>query len=164
MTDATMKRSKLSTNIVGSQEKIPDFSVNGSRVIFDGWLKVDTTARGEDTEVPKLKVGDKVSLEEIVIDARQTDPPNRYTEAGLIKELEKRGIGRPSTYASIMKTIIDRGYVAKEGRTLLPTDTGDVVSTFLETHFTDYISDTFTSEMENELDEIAEGKRTYLKL
>ena len=163
MADATMKRSKLITNIVGSSETIPDFSVNGSRVVFPGWLAVDTRARGEDTEVPKLAIGDTVNVREIEIETKQTEPPNRYTEAGLIKELEKRGIGRPSTYASIMKTITDRGYVLKEGRTLLPTDTGDVVSTFLEQHFADYISDTFTSEMEDELDEIAEGKRTYVK-
>lgn len=163
MADATMKRTKLITNIIDSKEEIPDFAVNGSRVVFDGWLKVDTGARGEDTEVPKLAVGDSVDLKKIDIEAKQTQPPGRYTEAGLIKELEKRGIGRPSTYASIMKTITDRGYVVKEGRTLIPTDTGDVVSSFLEKHFADYISDTFTSEMEDELDEIAEGKRTYVK-
>jgi DNA topoisomerase I len=163
MADATMKRSKLIANITETKETIPDFAVTGSRVIFDGWLKVDTGARGEDTEVPKLAVGDKLNLKEIAIEAKQTQPPSRYSEAGLIKELEKRGIGRPSTYASIMKTITDRGYVVKEGRTLIPTDTGDVVSTFLEQHFADYISDTFTSEMEDELDEIAEGKRTYVK-
>ncbi len=163
MADATIKRSKLITNITNGKEEIPDFAVNGSRVVFDGWLRVDTAARGEDTEVPKLAIGDSVDLNKIEIEAKQTQPPSRYTEAGLIKELEKRGIGRPSTYASIMKTITDRGYVLKEGRTLFPTDTGDVVSTFLEQHFTDYIGDTFTSEMEDKLDEIAEGKRTYIK-
>ncbi len=163
MADATIKRSKLITNITDSKEEIPDFAVNGSRVVFDGWLKVDTQARGEDTEVPKLAVGDSVAIQSVTIEAKQTQPPNRYTEAGLIKELEKRGIGRPSTYASIMKTITDRGYVLKEGRTLIPTDTGDVVSSFLEKHFIDYISDTFTSDMEDKLDQIAEGNRTYLK-
>jgi DNA topoisomerase-1 len=79
----------------------------------------------------------------------------------LVKELEKRGIGRPSTYASIINTIVERGYVEKDGRTLKPTDTGDVVSTFLENNFENYISDTFTAEMEDELDQIAEGKREY---
>jgi DNA topoisomerase I len=163
MADAAIQRTKLSANIVSSTETIPDFSVVGSRVIFDGWLKVDTAARGEDTEVPLVKTGDALTVQEVLLEAKQTQPPSRYTEAGLIKELEKRGIGRPSTYASIMKTITDRGYVLKEGRTLFPTDTGDVVSSFLEQHFADYISDTFTSEMEDELDEIAEGKRTYVK-
>lgn len=163
MSDAKLKRTKITTNLKESQETIPDFAVNGSRVMFDGWLKVDPAARGEDTEVPKLKVGETVVVKSIDIEAKQTQPPNRYTEAGLIKELEKRGIGRPSTYASIMKTIIDRGYVDKEGRTLIPTDTGDVVSSFLEDHFANYISDTFTSEMEDELDEIANGERSYQK-
>lgn len=163
MSDAELKRTKIIVNILGSTETIPDFSVNGSRLTFDGWLKVDPRARGEDTEVPALTVGDALTLKELVIDAKQTTPPNRYTEAGLIKELEKRGIGRPSTYASIMNTITQRGYVLKEGRTLIPTDTGDVVSTFLEQHFADYISDTFTSDMEDQLDQIAEGNRTYVK-
>ena len=163
MADATLKRTKLIANVTDSKETIPDFAVNGSRVIFDGWLKADPRARGEDTEVPKLAKGDMLSCKSVDIEAKQTQPPNRYTEAGLIKELEKRGIGRPSTYASIMNTIVQRGYVEKEGRTLIPTDTGDVVSTFLEEHFADYISDDFTSEMEDELDEIATGDRTYLK-
>ncbi len=163
MADATMKRSKLITNIKDGKETIPDFAVTGSQIVFPGWLAVDTGARGEDTEVPKLAVGDALTLKEIEVEEKATLPPNRYSEAGLIKELEKRGIGRPSTYASIMNTITERGYTIKEGRTLIPTDTGDVVSSFLEQHFADYISDTFTSEMEDELDEIAEGKRTYVK-
>ncbi len=104
-----------------------------------------------------------MAVKEVEIEGKETQPPSRYTEAGLIKELEKRGIGRPSTYASIMQTLNDRGYVERQGRTLIPTDTGDVVSTFLEAHFPTYISDTFTSEMEDELDEIAEGKRGYEK-
>ena len=163
MADATLLRTKLSTNVTDAKESIPDFSVNGSRVIFDGWLKIDPSARGEDTEVPKLHEGDKLTCKSVEIEAKQTQPPNRYTEAGLIKELEKRGIGRPSTFASIMNTIVARGYVEKEGRTLIPTDTGDVVSTFLEEHFMDYIGDDFTSEMEDELDEIASGERDYVK-
>ena len=163
MSDATMMRTKMSANITSDTETIPDFSVNGSQIVFPGWLVADTRARGEDTEVPKLSVGDALTLQSIAIEAKQTQPLGRYSEAGLIKELEKRGIGRPSTYASIMKTITDRGYVVKEGRTLIPTDTGDVVSSFLEKYFGDYISDTFTSDMENELDEIAEGTRTYVK-
>lgn len=163
MADAIVKRTKLLVNVTDSRESIPDFAVNGSRVIFDGWLKADPRARGEDTEVPKLTNGDILTAKGVAIEAKQTQPPNRYTEAGLIKELEKRGIGRPSTYASIMNTIVQRGYVEKEGRTLIPTDTGDVVSTFLEEHFADYISDDFTSDMETQLDEIATGDRKYVK-
>ncbi len=163
MTDAQMKRTKVLINVTDAKEIIPDFAVNGSRVTFPGWLAADPAARGEDTEVPKIAAGEAVKVRELEIEAKQTQPPNRYSEAGLIKELEKRGIGRPSTYASIMKTIIDRGYVLKEGRTLIPTDTGDVVSSFLEKHFLEYIDDDFTSDMENQLDDIANGDREYAK-
>ena len=114
-------------------------------------------------ELPKVKEKDPLSLVEARSEGKETQPPGRYSEAGLVKELEKRGIGRPSTYASIIRTLETRGYVDKQGRTLLPTATGDVVSTFIEGNFGEYISDTFTAEMENELDEIAEGKRKYEK-
>lgn len=144
-----------------SDADIPQFSANGSRIMFPGWLALDTKARGEDVELPKLTKGEKCDVVTMGSLEKQTEPPNRYTEAGLIKELEKRGIGRPSTYASIMNTIQQRGYVEKTGRTLTPTATGMVVSGFLEEHFPDYISDTFTAEMEDELDEIARGEREY---
>ena len=163
MADATLKRTKLSTNVANSSEVIPDFAVNGSRVVFDGWLKADPRARGEDTEVPKLAEGDTLKCAAVEIEAKQTQPIGRYSEAGLIKELEKRGIGRPSTFASIINTIVARGYVEKEGRTLIPTDTGDVVSSFLEKHFMEYIGDDFTSGMEDQLDDIASGDRAYIK-
>lgn len=163
MADAQMKRTKILANVTGTKEIIPDFAVNGSRVVFDGWLAADPRARGEDVEVPKISKGDSLSCKSMAVEGKQTQPPSRYSEAGLIKELEKRGIGRPSTYASTMKTITDRGYVIKEGRTLMPTDTGDVVSTFLETHFAEYIGDDFTSDMEDQLDDIATGDRTYRK-
>ncbi len=159
MADARLKRMKVVCNV--ESVSIPDFIVRGSRVVFDGWLKADPTARSEDIEIPKVAKGDSLTVTEVSSEAKQTQPPNRYTEAGLIKELEKRGIGRPSTYATIMRTLNTRGYVTKEGKTLIPTDTGDVVSSFLENNFLKYISDTFTAEMENELDEIADGKREY---
>lgn len=142
---------------------IPQFSTNGSRILFPGWLALDTKARGEDVELPKLSVGDSLAVLSLTSTEKQTEPPKRYTEAGLIKELEKRGIGRPSTYASIMKTIQDRGYAEKDGRTLKPTATGMVVSGWLEEHFAEYVSDSFTAEMEDELDEIARGERGYEK-
>ena len=161
MTDAKLLKTKIVTNVIGGD--IPNFVANGSRTLFDGWLKADPAARGDDVELPKGVMRETLTLIEIHSEAKQTQPPSRYTEAGLIKELEKRGIGRPSTYASIMKTLSDRGYVEKQGRTLYPTDVGDVVSSFLEQHFDNYISDTFTAEMEDELDQIAEGKREYTK-
>jgi len=170
MKDASTVRTKITLNLdVRRQDvgrptsNIPDFYANGSVVTDEGWLKADPRAKGEDTFLPQLAVGDALALNGIESEEKYTQPPNRYTEAGLIKELEKRGIGRPSTYASIMKTITDRGYVIKEGRTLIPTATGDVVSSFLEKHFGNYISDTFTAEMEDELDQIADGTRDYEK-
>ncbi len=162
MSDAKLLKTKIIANIQNGV--IPNFTINGSRVLFPGWLSVDQGARGEDVELPEVKIGENLLLVELHSDEKETGPRGRYTEAGLVKELETRGIGRPSTYASIIKTIIDRGYVDKEGKSLFPTDTGDVVSTFLETNFTNYISDTFTAEMENKLDKIAEGKGKYEKI
>ncbi|MCX6787984.1 MAG: type I DNA topoisomerase [Candidatus Kaiserbacteria bacterium] len=152
----------MRTNVAAkANAKIPLFTANGSRMLFPGWLALDTAARGEDVELPKLAQGDALTLLSLASEEKQTEPPNRYTEAGLIKELEKRGIGRPSTYASIMKTIQDRGYVEKLGRALKPTATGMVVSGWLEENFPEYVSDTFTAEMEDKLDEIARGERGY---
>lgn len=161
MSDARILRTKISANI--DSKSIPNFSANGGQTIFPGWLKADPDAAGEDVELPKVSEGDSIHLIELSSEERATEPPSRYTEAGLIKELEKRDIGRPSTYASIMKTLVDRGYVDRQNRTLYPTDTGDVVSSFLEQNFANYISDTFTAEMENELDDISNGKRDYTK-
>ncbi len=158
MSAAKMMRTGLAAK---ASVDIPLFTANGSRVIFPGWLALDTKARGEDVELPKLAIGDSLTLLSLGAEEKQTEPPNRYTEAGLIKELEKRGIGRPSTYASIMKTIQDRGYVEKVARALKPTATGMVVSGWLEENFPEYVSDTFTADMEDQLDEIARGERGY---
>ena len=161
MADAKLSRAKVSANI--KEGGIPDFSATGTRVMFDGWLACDTRARGEDVELPKVEINETLTLKDIVSEEKHTEPPSRYTEAGLVKELEKRGIGRPSTYASIIKTLHDRKYVERDNRSLKPTDTGEVVSTFLEKNFMNYISDSFTAEMEDELDDIADGKREYVK-
>lgn len=162
MTDAKLLKTKIKAVIEG-QPDLPAFAANGSRLLFPGWLKVDSGARGEDVELPICKVGEKLELIQLEKLEKFTEPPGRYSEAGLVKELEERGIGRPSTYASIMRTLEDREYVKKEGKTLFPTDTGEVVSDFLETNFAEYISDTFTAEMEDELDEISRGEREYVK-
>ncbi len=161
MKEARLLKTKIIANI--EKEEIPDFRINGSRVLYEGWLMVDRGAKGDDTNLPEVIIGEKLNLIDLDSKEKETQPKGRYTEAGLVKELESRGIGRPSTYASIIKTIIDRGYVNKEGKTLFPTDTGDVVSSFLEDNFTNYISDTFTAEMENKLDDIANGKGEYKK-
>jgi len=161
MADAKLLRTKITAAI--KESGIPDFSATGSRVVFDGWLACDTRARGEDIELPKVEKNETLMLKDILSEEKHTEPLPRYSEAGLVKELEKRGIGRPSTYAAIIKTLHDRKYVEKDGRALKPTDTGEVVSTFLEENFMNYINDTFTAEMEDELDDIASGKREYVK-
>jgi DNA topoisomerase-1 len=164
MKDALVMRTKIIacvTDGASFDQNFPDFSATGSRVVKDGWLSADPASKGDDILLPKVGEEEEVRLLDMVNLEKQTEPPNRYSEAGLIKELEKRGIGRPSTYASIIDTIIGRGYVEKDGRSLKPTDVGDVVSTFLENNFENYISDTFTAEMEDELDQIANGEREY---
>ncbi|HEY4522865.1 MAG TPA: type I DNA topoisomerase, partial [Candidatus Paceibacterota bacterium] len=160
MAAARIMRTKVEAE---ASAKVPHFVANGSRVLFPGWLALDTRSRGEDVELPKLAAGESLDLLSLDATEKRTEPPNRYTEAGLIRELEKRGIGRPSTYASIMKTIQDRGYVEKLGRALQPTATGMVVSGWLEENFAQYISDSFTALMEDELDQVARGERDYTK-
>ncbi len=162
MIDAQTIRTKITAHAHGYD--IPDFSITGSQIKSLGWLLADPASRGDDIELPKVSAGEKLNLKEVKTEEKQTEPPGRYSEAGLVKELEKRGIGRPSTYASIIKTLEDRGYVEKINKALVPTDTGDVVSSFLEANFPTYISDDFTAEMEDELDGIAEGKLEYVKV
>ena len=162
MTDADILRTKIVANIHGAT--IPNFSIGGSRTLFPGWLIADPQAKGDDIELPKVNIGEELDLLSINAEGKQTQPPPRYSEAGLVKELEKRGIGRPSTYASTIKTILDREYVEKLGSALKPTDTGEVVSTYVEKNFEKYISDEFTAEMEDELDDIALGKLSYIKV
>lgn len=162
MTDAKTIRTKILAR--ASESDVPIFSANGSRVTFNGWLAADPAARGEDTYLPEIKKDDPLKLLKIEKEGKETQPPPRFTEAGLVKELEKRGIGRPSTYAPTIKTIVDRGYVEKEGRALHPTDTGEVVSDFLSEHFENYISDSFTAQMEDDLDNIANGEDKYEKV
>lgn len=164
MKDAKILRTKISAKTASMPN---NFSSNGSTTIYPGWLLCDYQARGEEVELPTYTIGENLKLIEARNIEKQTEPPNRYSEAGLVKELEARGIGRPSTYASIISTIIAREYVEKypppTGKALKPTDTGMVVSQFLEDHFIKYIGDDFTAEMENELDEIASGDRDYTK-
>lgn len=163
MKDAKILRTKISAKTKSMQD---NFSVNGSTTIYPGWLMCDQEARGEEVELPKYNINESLDLIESRNTEKQTEPPNRYSEAGLVKELESRGIGRPSTYASIISTLIAREYVEKYpmgGKALKPTDTGMVVSSFLEDNFIKYIGDDFTAEMENKLDEIASGDLEYTK-
>lgn len=167
MSDAKISRNKITANAIHTQKanletSVPDFTITGSRVIFDGWLKADPDSVGEDVILPALVIKSPLSLLDLRSLEKFTEPPSRYTEAGLIKELEKRGIGRPATYANTIRTLEEREYVNKINKSLIPTDTGDVVSSFLEEHFDKYISDTFTASMEDKLDDIAAGNAEYV--
>ncbi len=142
------------------------FSASGRTITFHGFLKAyvedidDASKRRDDAEarLPDLAQGAAVSAATLSPEGHETKPPSRYTEATLIKELEEREIGRPSTYASIIKTIIDRGYVYKKGTALVPAWLAFSVTRLLKEHFTRQISYEFTADMEDRLDEIAAGR------
>ena len=143
------------------------FSASGRVITFHGFLKAyvegtdDASATKDDAEtrLPALEQGDSVSAASVSAAGHETKPPSRYTEATLIKELEDREIGRPSTYASIIKTIIDRGYVYKKGTALVPAWLAFSVTRLLEEHFDRLVSYEFTAGMEDVLDEIAAGRK-----
>lgn len=137
------------------------FSSSGTVIEFPGFLKVYEESSDDvatDTEtLPELKAGETVKIKTTKKTEHETKPPSRLTEAGLIQVLEKEGIGRPSTYASTISTIVDRGYVTRQGNTLIPTFTALIVSKLLSNFFPQYVDLKFTAEMEEKLDEIAEG-------
>ncbi|WP_050726571.1 type I DNA topoisomerase [Vulgatibacter incomptus] len=142
------------------------FAASGLRIVFPGFLRAyvegsdDAQAALEERErlLPALKAGDTLRLDKLEAEGHETKPPPRYTEASLIQLMEKEGIGRPSTFATIVATIIDRGYVVKQANQLVPTFTAFVVSDLLENHFPDLVDLGFTSQMEQSLDAIAEGQ------
>ncbi|UFN70529.1 type I DNA topoisomerase [Vibrio alginolyticus] len=126
---------------------------------FDGWTRVQRPmGKNEDTILPAVQLGDKLSLESLDPKQHFTKPPARYTEAALVKELEKRGIGRPSTYASIISTIQDRGYVKVDQRRFYAEKMGEIVTDRLDDSFNDLMKYDFTARMEQKLDQIAEGE------
>ncbi|HXH21611.1 MAG TPA: type I DNA topoisomerase [Dehalococcoidia bacterium] len=139
-----------------------------SAVRFPGYRQVYEEARDDDSAdqpagppLPELDAGDPLQLRELKPEQHFTEPPPRYTEATLVKALEENGIGRPSTYAAIMSTLQERGYVERVERQLRPTELGFVVNDFLTDQFPDYVDIKFTAELEEELDEIAGGVRTW---
>lgn len=146
------------------------FRSSGKRIDFPGYLRAyvegsdDPDAALEDQEVilPPLKVGDHPKCLELDADGHETQPPARYTEASLVKMLESEGIGRPSTYASIIGTIIDRGYAQMNGNALVPTFTAFAVTGLLEKYFPNLVDTSFTSQMEQTLDEISTGEAQWL--
>ncbi|PML02892.1 DNA topoisomerase I [Vibrio breoganii] len=132
---------------------------------FDGWTRVQRPmGKNEDQLLPEVKLGDKLSLKELEPKQHFTKPPARFTEAALVKELEKRGIGRPSTYASIISTIQDRGYVKVEQRRFYAEKMGEIVSDRLNNSFLDLMNYDFTARMEQKLDQIAEGDATWTQV
>lgn len=142
------------------------FTANGTRILFPGFLRVyvegtdDPESAVVEREVllPALKEGDELRLDELLCDEHETKPPARFTEASLVQALEKEGIGRPSTYATIIGTIQERGYVRKNGNALVPTFTGFAVIQLLERYFDQLVNLGFTSQMEQSLDHIAAGE------
>ena len=153
---------ELVRTVVPFQAKsIPLFLIRGVTIKEEGWFKADPHARGQEVVLPSFQTDESVVCIDMQETEKQTTPPPRYSEAGLVKELESRGIGRPSTYASIIKTLLDRQYVEKDQRALVPTELGDVVSSFVEDNFEKYVSDSFTATMEQTLDDIASGEKEY---
>ncbi len=148
------------------------FRASGTTVVVPGFLAVyeegkDTKSAEDDDEgrkLPAMKPGDRVPLDRIVADQHFTQPPPRFTEAALVKALEEYGIGRPSTYASIIQTLLFRKYVEMEGRSFRPSDVGRAVSKFLSSHFTQYVDYDFTAKLEDELDAVSRGEEDWIPL
>jgi DNA topoisomerase-1 len=139
---------------------------NGSIMTFDGFLKIyDINGDEDEGRLPdSLKEGDSLDLKKVDKEQHFTQPPPRYTEASLIKELEEKGIGRPSTYAPTLSTIVDRGYVRMEARSFVPTELGRDVNTLLVKHYPHILDIGFTAKMEDSLDLIEEGQEGYGKV
>lgn len=139
------------------------FKASGKHVTFDGFKRVYNFSKNEEVMLPELNEGDTLTLEELIPLQHFTQPPARYNEASLVKELEKDGIGRPSTYASIISTIQDRGYVTINHGRFYAERMGEVVTDRLRYSFKDLMDKNFTASMEDNLDEIADGKQDYKK-
>jgi DNA topoisomerase-1 len=167
MEDARGQTATLRLGATASDGRDAEFGASGTVITFRGFLAAyeegrddDASAKNGDDErrLPELAVGEHVDATELEPTGHSTSPPARYTEASLVKALEDRGIGRPSTYASIMGTILDRGYVFKKGTALVPTFLAFSVTKLLEKHFARLVDYEFTALLENDLDDIAEGK------
>ncbi|MFE4381255.1 type I DNA topoisomerase [Streptomyces cyaneofuscatus] len=166
MKDATGNSVTVKIGGRASDGRDAEFSASGKTITFHGFMKAyvegadDPNAELDDRErrLPQVAEGDALSADEITVDGHATKPPARYTEASLVKELEEREIGRPSTYASIIGTILDRGYVFKKGTALVPSFLSFAVVNLLEKHFGRLVDYDFTARMEDDLDRIARGE------
>jgi DNA topoisomerase I len=148
-----------------------DFKTTGKKILFPGFFRAyvegsddpDAALENQEIFLPELTEGETIDLHDLESISHQTKPPARYTEATLVKELEKRGVGRPSTYATIISTIQDRGYARSDGKTLIPTYIAFAVTELLEQHIPHVVDSEFTSQLEDKLDEIAKGKYDPVK-
>ncbi len=160
-----MSDAKLNQTSITLDNNNTTFKASGSVLAFDGYLKVyDKFESSENKVLPKLKVGDELKAKEIVKDQHFTKPPARYTEAKLIKAMEELGIGRPSTYASTISTLTQRGYVKIIEKKLNPTEVGITTTDKLQEFFSDLINVKYTAKMEEDLDKVAEGKKVWYKI
>ena len=144
-----------------------ELRANATRTTFDGFSRVYTEGRDDDEEEPECRLpalakGDVTAVESVQPLQHFTEPPPRYTEATLIKALEEHGIGRPSTYAATISTIVDRGYVKVQERRLFPEPVGEIVTDLLVAHFGEFVDLEFTARMEDDLDDVASGKRAWV--
>jgi DNA topoisomerase I len=167
--------SQMSVSIYDTTKIVIDnsgyiFNANGSVIKFDGFMKLyiegsdETSEDDEEGILPDVKIGEILSQDKIIYEQKFTEPPFRYTEASLVKVLEEKGIGRPSTYAPTISTIEDRLYIEKEKKFLVPTNLGEVVNEVMEKNFTNIVDEKFTKNMEDDLDKIAIGKNSYIKV
>ena len=142
-----------------------EFKANGARMIFDGWKKVYKTQNPEgEVNIPKISEGEVLVLEKLIKEQKYTQPPARYTEASLVKEMEEKNIGRPSTYASIISVLVNRKYVKRVKKSLEPTKLGFDVIGILQDYFTDIVDVKFTGEMEDNLDSVEMGEKDWKKV
>ncbi len=158
-----MSKQILDSTAVDIEAKQYLFRANGLNIKFDGWLKIYPEKQKENY-LPDLKINQILELKQLKPDQHFTEPPPRYSEASLVKILEEYGIGRPSTYAPIITTIQTRNYVLKEQKRFKPTEIGILVNDLLVKHFFDIVDYKFTAQLEDNLDEIAQGKEDYLKM
>jgi DNA topoisomerase-1 len=166
---AAARLERTVVDITSADEQVV-LRANGQVMVFDGFIAIyeegkdDTVVDDDDKRLPQLTAGEKAEKKSVDPEQHFTQPPPRYTEATLVKRMEELGIGRPSTYASIVTTIQDRGYVEKDKNRLIPQDKGRLVTAFLTNYFRKYIGYDFTADLENQLDEVSAGEADYKKV
>ena len=164
MTPAEFDRNTI---IISSNDNKINFRASGSVVKFDGFLKIYQVQETDDDAkniLPDVKVGEEINILKLNDEQHFTDPPPRYSEASLVKKMEELGIGRPSTYASIISVLSTRNYVELINKRFNPTDRGKLISAFLEKLFSKYVDYNFTADLENQLDEITSGKIEWVQV